>query len=46
MKGYVKIGCIFGIQLELHFSWLVIAVSSQCRSPNNFACEYKLGGPV
>lgn len=25
MKGHIKIGRIFGIQLELHFSWLVIA---------------------
>ena len=26
MKGQIKIGKVFGIQLGLHFSWLVIAV--------------------
>jgi len=26
MKGHIKIGRVFGIQLGLHFSWLVIAV--------------------
>lgn len=26
MKGHIKIGRIFGVQLGLHFSWLVIAV--------------------
>ncbi|MCC6326952.1 MAG: hypothetical protein IT174_00445 [Acidobacteria bacterium] len=37
MKGQLNIGPIFGVQLGLHYSWLVIAVLVTLSLAGNFS---------
>ena len=45
MKGHIKIGRIFGIQLGLHFSWLVIAVLVTLSLVGHFSAANADWGP-